>query len=209
MPHGRVVGIDASENMIAAAQALAGERLSFFRRDIDDLDFCGEFDLVFSNATLHWVRDHRRLLENACRALRPAGMCRFNFAADGNCSHFNAVVRALMQSPSYGRFFRDFEWPWFMPALGDYESLFAEGHFAEHRVWAENADRHFPDAQAMTAWIDQPSLVPFLRQLDGSTKQAFRDETVARLLAVTRQPDGTQFETFRRINVFARKPPQA
>ncbi len=57
----------------------------------------------------------------------------------------------------------------------------------------------------MTAWIDQPSLVPFLRQLDGAVKQAFRDETVTRLLALTRRPDGTQFETFRRINVLARK----
>lgn len=33
------------------------------------------------------------------------------------------------------------------------------------RVWGENADRYFPDEEAMVAWIDQPSLVPFLAAL--------------------------------------------
>jgi trans-aconitate 2-methyltransferase len=56
----------------------------------------------------------------------------------------------------------------------------------------------------MTAWIDQPSLVPFLVQLDGASKQAFRDEVVERMLRLTKQPGGKQFETFRRINVLAK-----
>ncbi len=83
------------------------------------------------------MHGHRRLLENICRALRSAGLCRFNFAANGNCSHFNAVVRDLMRSPRYEPSFRDFKWPWFMPALDEYAALFAGGPFAEHRVWGE------------------------------------------------------------------------
>ena len=205
VPRGQVVGIDSSQNMIAAALPLAGDRLSFRRLDINELDYCDAFDLVFSNATLHWVQDHGRLLNNVYRALSPGGACRFNFAADGNCASFIGVVRELMRNPRYERFFRDFRWPWFMPALDDYEALFVGGPFGDHRIWGENADRHFADADAMTAWIDQPSLVPFLRQIDGPEKQAFRDEAVARLLELTRQADGTQFETFRRINVLARK----
>lgn len=205
VPRGRVVGIDSSRNMIAAAQALAGDRIEFRCLDINALDYSGEFDLVFSNATLHWIKDHRRLLKNVYDALRPGGVCRFNFAADGNCSQFNGVVRELMKEPRFERFFVDFDWPWYMPRLDEYEALFGGGPFSEHRVWGENADRYFPDAAAMTAWIDQPSLVPFLRCLDAPEKQSFRDATVERLLELTRQLDGTQFETFRRINVLAKR----
>jgi trans-aconitate methyltransferase len=206
VPGGSVLGVDSSQNMIVAAEAWAGERLQFKRLDINELDFDDEFDVVFSNATLHWVKDHRRLLNNAYKALRPGGLCRFNFAADGNCATFNGVVRDLMSDPRFERFFVGFDWPWFMPRLDEYEQLFSDRSFSEHRVWGENADRHFPDAAAMTAWIDQPSLVPFLRCIDGAAdKQLFRDQTVHRMLELTRQPDGTQFEMFRRINVLARK----
>lgn len=204
VPCGRVVGIDSSRNMIAAAEALANERITFRCLDINELDYRSEFDLVFSNATLHWVKDHRGLLNNVYQSLRPGGVCRFNFAADGNCSHFNGVVQGLMKEPRWKRFFVDFEWPWFMPRLDTYESLCDGGPFSEHRVWGENADRYFPNAAAMTSWIDQPSLVPFLRCLDEPEKKSFRDATVKRMLELTRQSDGTQFETFRRINVLAK-----
>ena len=205
VPRGRVVGIDASRNMLEAARPLATDRLAFRCLDIDSLDYESEFDLVVSNAALHWIKDHRRLLENVHRALRPGGACRFNFAADGNCSHFNRVVQELMAEARYAQAFVGFEWPWFMPRLEEYESLLSSGPFSSHRVWGENADRSFPDAGAMTAWIDQPSLVPFLRCLSGDERQAFRDATVERMLHLTRRPGGTQFETFRRIHVMARR----
>jgi trans-aconitate methyltransferase len=70
-------------------------------------------------------------------------------------------------------------------------------------VWGENADRLFPDVDAMVAWVDQPSLVPLLAHLPDDLKPAFRDYVVARMVEETRRLDGTCFETFRRINVAA------
>ncbi len=84
VPRGHVMGIDASQGMIAAAQPKARENLRFVRMDINSLSFSGEFDVAFSNATLHWVKDHQRLYKSVGRALRPGGRIRFNFAAQGN-----------------------------------------------------------------------------------------------------------------------------
>ena len=70
---GNVVGIDASKGMIDVALAKAKDNLRFMLADIDDLDFTDEFDIVFSNATLHWVKDHRKLLQNVSHALYPGG----------------------------------------------------------------------------------------------------------------------------------------
>jgi trans-aconitate 2-methyltransferase len=69
----------------------------------------------------------------------------------------------------------------------------------------ENADRYFTDTGAMVKWVDQPSLVPFLYRVDQPAKEEFRDFVVERMIDETLQPDGTCFETFRRINAFARK----
>ena len=90
-----------------------------------------------------------------------------------------------------------------MPALYDYQCLLAQSPFREAQVWGENADRHFPDAQSLIGWIDQPSLVPFLAVVPEPHKQTFRDTVVARMLTDTAQPDGAYFVAFRRINASA------
>jgi hypothetical protein len=58
---------------------------------------------------------------------------------------------------------------------------------------------------ATEKWVEQPSLVPLLTILSESEKPKFRDYVVKRMIDETLQDDGTCFETFRRINVRARK----
>jgi len=206
VPDGLVVGIDASQSMIDSAEKThKAQNLRFDLMDINEIDFENEFDVVFSNATLHWIKDHNKLLLNVCKALKAGGIVRFNFAGDGNCSTFYKVVRETMAEKKYAGYFNNFDWPWYMPTIEGYEKLLMESKCKETRVWGDNADRFFPDKDAMTGWIDQPSLVPFLKYIDGSENKAFRDTVVKRMVKETIQNDGRCFETFRRINVFAKK----
>lgn len=205
LPEGEVVGIDASEGMIEAALPKERDNLYFRRLDINDLDFVEEFDVVFSNATLHWIKDHERLLRNVRRCLRHGGCLRFNFAGEGNCSSFFSVIQEAMARQEFRSFFAGFEWPWYMPPVNEYQALAESSGLQSVQVWDENADRHFPDEQAMINWIDQPSLVPFLAHVDDRKKEAFRDFVVRRMIEQTQEQDGRCFETFRRINVSAAK----
>jgi trans-aconitate methyltransferase len=205
VPRGHVLGIDASQGMIAAAQPKARENLRFVRMDINSLSFSGEFDVAFSNATLHWVKDHQRLYKSVGRALRPGGRIRFNFAAQGNCSHFFRVIQQALSQAEFCAYFAGFEWPWYMPAVDEYTALVESSGLSDVRVWGENADRFFADAGAMIRWIDQPSIVPFLVCVREKQKREFRDHVVRRMLDETKQSDGRFFETFRRVNVSGRK----
>jgi trans-aconitate 2-methyltransferase len=205
LPNGEVIGIDASHGMIDAARQNQRKNLRFIIMDIGDLTFNAEFDVVFSNATLHWVREHGKLLQKVQQGLRPGGMLRFNFAGDGNCSHFFQVVKEAMGLAAFSHYFAAFQWPWYMPTVAEYASLVGQSGFHDARVWGENADRFFPDAQTMVKWIDQPSLVPFLACIGEKDKGAFREFVVGKMIELTQGDDGRCFETFRRINVFARK----
>ncbi|MGO9108873.1 MAG: class I SAM-dependent methyltransferase, partial [Thermoguttaceae bacterium] len=109
VPSGEVVGIDASRGMIDAARPKARKNLRFLLMDINEIDFVGEFDVVFSNATLHWVKDHKRLLRNVGRALCDGGRLRFNFAGEDNCSHFFSVIREAMSAETFVVHFPGFE----------------------------------------------------------------------------------------------------
>jgi len=206
VPDGFVLGIDASESMIETAQKdHAGANVRFELLDIDAIDFKSEFDLVFSNATLHWVKDHRMLLKNVFKALKNRGAARFQFAGDGNCSNLIRVLREVTSAKEYAPYFLEFDWPWYMPAIDEYQALVDEVAFAEKRIWSENGDKHFVSTEEMTKWIDQPSLVPFLGYVAKKDRRRFRDAVVERMVKETLQDDGTHFETFRRINVLARK----
>lgn len=205
LPHGEVVGIDASQGMIDVAREKERGNLSFFLKDIDCLDFVEEFDLIFSNAALHWIKDHNRLLQNVRRALRDGGIIRFNFAGDGNCFHFFKVVREAITLDKFNIYFNDFEWPWYMPSTSEYESIIEPSGLQNVKVWGENTDRYFSDMQAMVRWVDQPSLVPFLSMVADVDKEEFRDLVVRRMVEETVQEDGRCFETFRRINVLAER----
>ena len=205
LPRGSVLGIDASKGMIQTAQSHACANVSCDVMDIHDLDFTSEFDVIFSNATLHWVKDHQRLLTNVYRALRADGVLRFNFAGDGNCRHFIRVVQEVMRQDAFATSFRQFDWPWYMPDVKEYRSLLSRTPFRDARVWAEDADQYFSSAEAMIGWIEQPSIVPFLQHLDERDGRRFRDRVVESMLERTRQVDGRYWETFLRINVFARK----
>jgi len=204
-PDGFVTGIDSASGMIEAAMTHTRPNLLFRRLDILDLREVGEYDVIFSNAALHWVHDHQRLLAAAYQALRSRGVVRFNFAAEGNCSQLIAVLHQVKSTSQFRRQFDGFDWPWYMPSVEAYSELVRNAPFRDARVWGEIADRYFPDVEAMTKWIDLPSLVPFLAHLPEATRESFRNEVVDRMVDSCRQADGRCFERFRRINVLASK----
>lgn len=81
VPHGSVIGIDSSEGMIEVANGQHRHNLTFRLLDIFESGYRYEFDIVFSNATLHWIKNHSKLLTIVRRALKDGGVLRANFAA--------------------------------------------------------------------------------------------------------------------------------
>ena len=65
-----VLGVDSSPAQVAAAR---GRGLSAEVMDAAALDFDQRFDAVFSNATLHWVKDADAAIVGVHAALKPAG----------------------------------------------------------------------------------------------------------------------------------------
>lgn len=205
VPGGKVFGIDASVGMITTAQKICRDNLVFLHMDMNDLHYSGEFHIIFSNAALHWVKDHRRLLRNSYTALKTGGILLWDFGGSGNCFDFLAVMQKKIAEDNYRDFFRDFEMPWFMPSKAHYEKLISGICFSDYSVTEVNRDRYFATSDEIIKWIDQPCIVPFMEYIPDPLKSTFRREVIEEMLARTRQPDGTYFGAFRRLQVYARK----
>lgn len=203
VPNGKVLGIDTSEGMIATAKNRGKSNLEFMQMDINNMNFQNMFDIIFSNAALHWVKNHEKLLLNSFNALKRNGVLLWDFAGNGNCSNFYEVVREKIKNEKYKQYFSDFEWPWYMPAKDDYEKIIASVGFSSYNITEVNRDRFFSSADEMIKWIDQPSIVPFINVIPEEIKMEFRDDVINSMLKKTLQSNGTCFETFRRIHVKA------
>ena len=88
-----VVGVDASEEMVAAA---AARGLDARVIDAERLPFEREFDAVFSNAALHWVRDHDAMLTGVRRALKRGGRFAAEFGGHGNIAAIQVAIRSVL-----------------------------------------------------------------------------------------------------------------
>ena len=80
-----------------------------------------------------------------------------------------------------------------MPSKSQYAELIAAVGFSSCTIEEINRDRYFSNAAEMIQWIDQPSIVPFIQYIPRE------------ILNKTRQSNGTYFETFRRVKVYAEK----
>ena len=118
-----VAGIDASEEMVAAAR---GRGLNAFHLSAYDMAYVAEFDAVFSNAALHWMLDAAAVVKNVRRALRPGGRFVAEFGGAGNVA---IVVEGLTEVlAAYGIAFKGVS-PWYFPDTKEYSALLEANGF--------------------------------------------------------------------------------
>jgi len=84
-----VVAVDASEEQVAAARA-RGLDARVARGEA--LPFAAEFDAVFSNAALHWMREVDAVLVSVRRVLRPGGRFVAEMGGAGNVAAIRAAI---------------------------------------------------------------------------------------------------------------------
>jgi SAM-dependent methyltransferase len=111
-----VVAVDASAEQIAAAKARG---LDARVMDGAALAFEHEFDAVFSNAALHWMRDPDAVIAGVRRALKPGG----RFVAEcGGAGNVAGVARALLASLARRGIDGGNANPWYFAAPDDYRA---------------------------------------------------------------------------------------
>ena len=113
----QVVGLDQSAEMIAAARENYPE-LQCVVADIATTQYDSEFDAVFSNAALHWVRNQEGALTAMAQALKPEGRLVFEMGGSGNIRQlWNAMAQAMSEMDVE---YREDMTPRYYPSIGEY-----------------------------------------------------------------------------------------
>jgi len=171
-----VIGVDADPDMVGAARERGVDaRLA----DGVSLPFAREFDAVFSNAALHWMRsDPDAVVAGVARALRPGGRFVGEFGGHGNVAAISvALLAVLAQRGIDGRH----GYPWYFPTPGAYGALLERQGFAVRTM--ELIPRPTPLPTGMRAWLEVFGN-PFLTEVALEDRPAVLEEAVALLETV-------------------------
>ncbi len=142
----QVIGVDASAPQIDAARKLG---LDARVVNGEALDFDSEFDAVFSNAALHWMRDPAQVIAGVKRALRPHGRFVGELGSHGCVASIRkALVEALNRRGVDGEAAN----PWYFPTVADYSQHLTSGGFVVNYIAL--IPRPTPLPGDVTGWLE-------------------------------------------------------
>ena len=193
-----VVGVDASEAMVEGAK-LGG--IDARVMNVERLLFNSEFDAVFSNAAMHWVRDQDAMLAGVSRALRPGGRFVAEMGGHGNIAAIQVALAAALARRNLGGIYSAEQMNYF-PSPESYRSRLEKHGFVVERI--ELIPRPTPLATSgMRGWLETFRR-GVLQSLPEPHREAFLDETVALLEPVLRDEEGNWTADYVRLRFIAR-----
>jgi len=152
--------------------------LSFICMDARSLDFKQEFDLIFSNAVLHWVDDHQAFLNGAKLALRDRGRLIISCGGKGNAAGILQVFNQIFADPKWNIYSnRDFCNPHFFYVDREYRLWLQESGFAINRLELVPKDMTHNGPQDLAGWI-RTAWMPFTNCVPESKRDDFINDFV-------------------------------
>jgi trans-aconitate 2-methyltransferase len=206
-PEARVTGIDSSDTMLAAAAAHAVPgRVAFSLGDVRTWRPDGPVDVLVSNAVLHWVPGHDRVIENWTSYLAPGGWLAVqvpgNFRAPTH-----TLLADLCRSPRWADQVGDVP-PGVDAVLdpaGYYDVLAAGGLDAD--VWETTYVHVLRGEDPVLNWVRSTQLRPVLARLGEDDAAEFTASYAAALReAYPMRADGTTLLPFRRVFAVGSRP---
>ena len=206
-PEMTVTAIDNSKSQLEVAiERLDGRlkefsvppegRIEFVLEDAAQISGTAKYDLVFSNAALHWVGS--RVYPALFRALKPGGDLAVHQGAKGTYEQYHAAARRAIRELGYEQYYERWTLPVFYPDRKEMEKLLSDCGFTEIRVELDESFQ--PADEALTEAFIAASLTAYQTVLTGGMfeelKGRFREICASDLAEVT----------VSRLYIFAKRP---
>ena len=185
LPRGRVVGLDGSPEMAEFARAHydAGRfpNLEFVCMDARRIELNRRFDIVFSNAALHWIGDHPAVLNGLSRIMRRGARLIISCGGRGNAADMLEAIAAVTAGDGWRKYFAGFVFPYHFYGPDEYSRWLPEAGLSPLRVELVPKNMPQPGAEGLAGWI-RTTWLPFTERVPESKREAMIQEVVSRYL---------------------------
>ncbi len=179
IPEGRILGIDNSIEMIKLAQRTFHfeeyHNLKFQHIDARDMDFNNEFDRIFSNAALHWVKDHQPILRGMKKALKIKGRIVLQMGGKGNAGEIIDIFDDLRLLEKWKTYFKDFEFPYGFFDAVEYEEMLEAAGLKPIKVELIPKIMIHSNIEELEGWI-RTTWLPYTQRIPKELQELFIHE---------------------------------
>lgn len=180
---GKVYAIDSDANMVKKAKENLHdiENVNVIHSDILTLDSSIipiKFDVIFSNAVLHWIHDHYRVFQNFHFMLDKNsdedGRLIIQCGGYGNLESTISVFDQVKDLPIFKSYFFGWKSSWNFAKPDNTEYILRELGYKNIRAYLFNAPVTFKDKEKYLTYLKSVVLGPYLKQLpSGRLKDDF------------------------------------
>jgi trans-aconitate 2-methyltransferase len=200
LPHGRVIGVDLSRNMLVEARnhLRRSGRVSLVAADLLHLPFDGAFDGIVSTAAFHWILDHHLLFVSLGRALRPGGWLQAQCGGGPNLARLRERVSKVASISPYAPYLGGFAEPWFFADDKQAAEILRHAGFVNVEASLEAAPTLLDDARQYEEFVSNIILRAHLRQIPS---EELRANFMAELTEQAAQDDPPYLLDYWRLNL--------
>ncbi|MGH7994154.1 MAG: class I SAM-dependent methyltransferase, partial [Limisphaerales bacterium] len=182
-------GVDTSAEMIAFAQkafpAKKHPNLEFHVMDARKIKSARRFDIIFSNAAMHWVDDHDAILRGTASVLKPGGRLVISCGGKGNAHDVFVALRPEIRMKRWRQFFRRMPKPYFFYSPADYDKWLPRSGFKALDIKLMPKDATYAGRDGFTAWL-RTTWLPYVQRVPENLREEFIAGVANRY--VTRHP---------------------
>ena len=181
LPGSTVLGIDSSQEMLNDSTAFANENVRFECKSIEkQVTLEEKWDMVFSNAAIQWVEDHKNLLPKLISTIKPGGQLLIQTPSQ-NHNITNRLLDELGDEQPYRTIYKN--WKRVSPVLeiDEYGQILFENGSKSITVYEKIYPLVLPDTNALYNWVSGTALIPYLEKLGTPEKETFVNEYRNRL----------------------------
>lgn len=166
-----IVGFDSDENMLLKAQKDL-PNIKFIKGyapdDFNKLE--GKFDLVFSNACIHWIKEQENLIDGVYNLLNENGIFAVQIPITDESQFYNILYDVIDEKWPKLKVIKNF---YNLDQHGYYNNL--KKRFNNVKIWKTDY-YHIIDKNLVLEWYKGSGLRPYLELLDANEKELFLND---------------------------------
>ncbi|QGQ96490.1 class I SAM-dependent methyltransferase [Paenibacillus psychroresistens] len=196
----KVVGMDLSATMIEQAKRKYPD-IDFVIGNAEEFEFKHSFDAVFSNASLHWIKNAAKVISCVKNALAKDGRFVVEFGGKGNVEKIVEAISKIL-ARDYGIDASAFN-PWYFPSIGEYSNLLEQmGFRVTYAVHFDRSTKLEDGENGLNIWLAGLAADEFFKGFSESERTDIFNK-VSDLAKKDLFIDGIWYADYKRLRIVA------
>ena len=139
--------------------------------DIAEIELEDKVDAVFSNATLHWILNHKKVFERLWQILNFEGQLLIQCGGHRNLAKTLSILNKVSESKEFNNYFCNnkgediWKQTWYFAKKEDTEKILQDIGFRNIQIFLEDRETKFHNKEEYFLFIKTIVLIPYLKYL--------------------------------------------